>query len=147
MKLLRLLAFAVIATLLYGTLAQIAPNNTCCYKFSNPQLPLFILPSAQPSSPGDVTLNPQNPIILSNGNPLNSGQGCNGDFFQYWDQSYGWSANYTGTDGQVRTSIDLFYATAQDKLNIRTIQTWQSNIASILNGRYARLWITCNNVL
>jgi hypothetical protein len=80
---------------------------------------------------------------MSSGDPLSAG--CNGDHFEFWDPQYGWNNSYVGTDGQYRTGIDLFYATGTDMINIRTIQTWQSNMASILNGRYGRLWITCNN--
>lgn len=39
----------------------------CCYMFQNPNLPSFVLPPAQPHSPGDIILNPANPIVLRNG--------------------------------------------------------------------------------
>ena len=50
-----------------------------------------------------------------------------------------------GSDGVQRSGIDLFYATATDHLNIRTIQTWQSNMAEVLANSTVRLSITCNN--
>jgi hypothetical protein len=141
-----MLTLFIIAVLFHVGFAQdeIHPKNICCYKFSFPQQPSFILPPAQPYSPGDVTLNPNNPIIMHDGTPLNPGQGCNGDFFEYYDRHLGWLRSYIGSDGQVHDHVDVFYAT-QSSINVRTIQTWQNNLADVLREKYARLWITCNN--
>jgi len=122
------------------------PSNTCCYRFKNPGLPSFTLPPPQPASPGDITLNTNNPIVLANGNPINEGQGCNGFDFEFWDENAtSWTRGYTDINGAAQDNINLFYATAGLSINIRTIQATQANMASILQGRMARLWITCNN--
>jgi hypothetical protein len=121
------------------------PPNICCYRFKNPGLPSFTLPLAQPNSPGDITLNVNNPIVLADGHSINDGQGCNGNDFEYWHESGVWRRDYTDSNGANQTNIDLFYATAGTSLNIRTIQTTQANIGSVLQRRIARLWITCNN--
>jgi len=121
------------------------PPNTCCYRFKNPGLPSFTLPLAQPNSPGDITLNTNNPIVLADGHSINEGQGCNGDDFEYWHESGVWRRDYTDVNGANQNNIDLFYVTAGTSLNIRTIQTTQANLASVLQRRLARLWITCNN--
>jgi len=121
------------------------PPNTCCYRFKNPGLPSFTLPLAQPNSPGDITLNANNPIVLADGHEINEGQGCNGNDFEYWHESGVWRRDYIDSNGANQNNIDLFYATAGTSLNIRTIQTTQANMASVLQGRLARLWITCNN--
>lgn len=116
----------------------------CVYAFTKPWLPTFQLPPAQLSSPGDVTLNPNNTIRMCDGSPLNDGQGCNGYLSDYLVDGK-WTSEYVGSDGITRNTIDVFYATAHDKLNIRTIQTWQSNLGQILQNRTVRLNITCNN--
>ena len=82
------------------------------------------------------------PIVLANGAALS--QGCNGNAFQYWTPTTGWTSSYTDANGQYRANIDNFYATGSN-LNIRTIQTWQRNLPTLLSGRYGRLYITCNN--
>jgi polyvinyl alcohol dehydrogenase (cytochrome) len=115
-----------------------SPQNTCCYKFRSPQLPSFNISNIN----GDVVLNNNNPIILANG--VSVSQGCNGNNFQYWDSVNGWQSSYVDMNGQTRSTIDNFYATSTN-LQIRTIQTWQRNLPTLLNGRYGRLFITCNN--
>jgi hypothetical protein len=85
-----------------------------------------------------------NSIITAGGYPLNSGEGCNGDEFYYELDNGTWTSSYLAANGSVIDYIDLFYAT-EDKLNIRTIQVWQNNMAEILNNRTGALMITCNN--
>ena len=73
-------------------------------------------------------------------------QGCNGQAFYYKADNGLYTDIYAGTDGNVRNSIDVFYATG-NSVKRRTIQSWQSNLPSLLNGRNGLLFITCNNGL
>jgi hypothetical protein len=117
------------------------PDNTCCYKFGTVQLPSFSLPA--PLS-GDITLSSAaGPIVLANGNTLQ--QSCNSDTFEYYDPSTSsWRQSYVDSNGATQSSISNFYATNYE-VKIRTIQSSQSNLATVLNGKYGKLWITCNN--
>lgn len=123
--------------------ASVNPPNNCCYQFAAPTLPSFTLPDAQPTSPGDITLNVNNPITLYNGQALE--QGCNGNSLQYFDvASNAWQSDYIDANGATRNTIDLFYATGSN-VNIRTIQTWQQPLARLLQNRTVQLSVQCNN--
>lgn len=118
------------------------PPSCCAYCFASPALPSVIIPPAQPSSPGDRMM--ASPIVMANGSPLQ--QGCNGDVFEYWNsETSSWIGTYTGLDGQSRTFSHVFYVTNGNQLWISTLQSWQSNLAQLLEGRLGRLQITCNN--
>ncbi len=56
---------------------KLDPFKECCYGFKNPNFPSFVLPAPQNQSPGDITLNTGNPIVLADGTQLNPGQGMN----------------------------------------------------------------------
>ncbi len=119
------------------------PINTCCFQFTSPQLPSFTLPAAQPNSPGDTVLNSGNPIGLSNGNPLS--QGCNGNSLEYYDPiTQSWLSSYTDANGNYHTSIGIVYASGTSDI-VRTIQTSDSPLETLLANRLVRLDLTCNN--
>jgi len=54
--------------------------DSCCYAFKSPVVPSFVLPAPLGT---DTTLNPTNPIYRADGNPINAGEGCNGDVTEY----------------------------------------------------------------
>lgn len=51
--------------------------STALYRFEDPAVPAFLLPEAQPISPGDIQLNVDNPITDLDGSETDTG--CNGD--------------------------------------------------------------------
>ncbi|KAL0489015.1 unconventional myosin [Acrasis kona] len=118
------------------------PENTCCFKFKYPQIPTFYLPPAVPYSPGEIIINQDNPIISSLG--VNIKQGCSGDQLEYYSETTGWTSTYIDSDGNKKSVIDVLYAT-ENKIKARTIQSWQSNLPNVLNGRLVRLSLTCDN--
>jgi len=118
-------------------------HHGCDYRFSGPSIPAVTLPPAQPASPGDIWLTPGNYIVMQNGRPIS--EGCNGDVAQYY-HNHAWTSSYIDSDNQLQHSMNhIFYVTAGNHLNIATLQTWQSNLATILNNTIVRLAITCNN--
>jgi len=142
-----------------ATVAQAAtggpyPAACCAYRFRDPWLPSIPLPSVQPNSPGDVRLNPDNPIVNADATGADGqaelATGCNGDAFEYWDPlQQKWINEYVDDSGQSRSFQHVFYATT-DKDNdgalmVSTLQTWQSGLARLLDQRLGRLLLRCNN--
>lgn len=104
-------------------------RGTCIYGFNDPFYPSFTLPPAQPYSPGDVQLNPGNPICMADGSSLNPGQGCNSRQFSYYELELSqFLTTYIDINGANSSIADVIYATYQDHLNARTIQTNQANL-------------------
>jgi len=107
----------------------------CIYAFTDPFYPSFILPPAQPNSPGDVQLNKNNPIRLADGSSLAAGQGCNSRAFSYYEASLErYLSTYRDSTGQHVSIADVIYATNHDQLYARTIQSNQANL-----GQYNKL--------
>jgi hypothetical protein len=107
----------------------------CIYAFTDPFYPSFTLPPAQPYSPGDVQLNQNNPIRFTNGSSIAPGQGCNSRDFSYYDSILDQFLNtYIDSTGANTSIADIIYATSQDHLNVRTIQTNQANL-----GQYTEI--------
>ena len=103
----------------------------CLYAFTDPRYPSFTLPSAQPTSPGDIQLNPDNPIRFANGSSIAHGQGCNSGTFAYAtddDDANPFSSTYEDCEGRISDIGNLIYATKQDQLFVRTIQSNQANL-------------------
>lgn len=99
--------------------------NYCCWQFHSPALPSFTLPPPQPYSPGDITLNNNNPIVrgdgeaIQYGKSLNSRQsfnkhlGCNGDEFYYQLDNGTFTSHYVDANNVTQDVIDVFYATGK----------------------------------
>jgi len=120
------------------------PPVCCAYQFRDPWLPALVLPPAQPDSPGDIKMNPTNPLVRAvDGSPATA---CNGDRMEYWDPAQRrWIADYKDTEGVTHEFDHIFYTTGSDALMISTLQTWQSGLATLLDGRLVRLRIACDN--
>jgi hypothetical protein len=104
-------------------------EGTCIYAFTDPFYPSFTLPFAQPNSPGDVQLNKNNPIRLTNKSSLASGQGCNSGIFSYYETSSDkFFSTYIDSTGQNSSIANIIYATNHDQLYSRTIQSNQANL-------------------
>jgi hypothetical protein len=104
-------------------------TGKCIYAFTDPFYPSFTLPPAQPYSPGDVQLNQNNSLCFANGSNIAPGQGCNGRGFSYYDPILDQFLNtYIDSTGTNTSIADIIYATSQDHLNIRTIQSNQANL-------------------
>jgi len=130
------------------------PAACCAYRFRDPWLPSIPLPSAQPNSPGDVHLNPDNPIVNADTTGADGqavlATGCNGDAFEYWDSlQQKWINEYVDDGGQSRSFQHVFYATTgkdnDGALMVSTLQTWQSGLARLLDQRLGRLRLRCDN--
>lgn len=103
--------------------------SKCIYSFTNPFYPSFILPPAQPYSPGDVQLNQNNPIRFANGSGIAAGQGCNSRTFSYYNHYLKeFFSTYIDSTGAYSSIADIIYATRQDQLYVRTIQANQANL-------------------
>ena len=108
---------------------QLDRPRKCIYAFTDPFYPSFTLPPAQPHSPGDVQLNQGNPIRFADGSSITPGQGCNSRGFSYYDSTLDEFLNtYIDATGENSSITDIIYATHQDQLNVRTIQTNQANL-------------------
>jgi hypothetical protein len=150
---------ALVGTSSTAAVAQAAtggpyPAACCAYRFRDPWLPAIPLPSVQPNSPGDVRLNPDNPIINADATGADGNAvlatGCNGDAFEYWDSlQQKWINEYVDDSGQSRSFQHVFYATTgkdnDGALMVSTLQTWQSGLARLLEQRLGRLRLRCNN--
>lgn len=87
------------------------------------------MPPAQPNSPGDVHLNPFNPIRMSNRSVNDPALHCNSRQFSYFDPaSNQFTSEYRDTTGRISTIKDQFYVNNHDQLFIRTIQVNQNNL-------------------
>ena len=104
-------------------------HGSCIYAFTDPFYPSFTLPPAQPYSPGDIQLNQNNSIRMADGSSLNPGQGCNSREFSYYElELTRFLTTYIDINGANSSIADLIYATNQDHLNVRTIQSNQANL-------------------
>ena len=98
-------------------------TTACYYQFTNPKVPSVKIPAAQPYSPGDISLTPNNAIQLSSGVSLS--QGCNSmsGTFYYKNSDGTYSNTCVDSSGKsVTIQPDIFYATGSD-LRARTIQS------------------------
>jgi len=103
--------------------------RTCIYAFTDPVYPSFTLPPAQPYSPGDIHLNQNNSICFANGSSIADGQGCNSRAFSYYDDTLDqFLSTYIDSNGENTSIADIIYATHQDQLYVRTIQSNQANL-------------------
>jgi len=137
-----LLVLATVAHSQYVIMSLIS-SDKCTYGFKNGNTANFTLPPAQNGGQPDHQLNVNNPITYNNGKTLTSGMYCNGDVTQYQLDNGTWTSTYVDSNNNTQNTINLFYATPKDAVNIRTIQEFQADIITILNGRNARLNVTC----
>jgi hypothetical protein len=104
-------------------------GRKCIYALTDPFYPSFTLPPAQPHSSGDIQLNQNNPIRFANGSNIAAGQGCDSGAFSYYDASLDkFLDTYRDSTAAIISVADIIYATNQDHLNVRTIQTNQANL-------------------
>jgi len=141
-----LVAAAAVAAcaLLPLTVSAQPPANCCSYRFAQGDGNLQVsMPRAQPNSPGDVRLNPNNDIVSSTGAAVP--HGCNGNAFEYWDEAtQAWVGTYRDTNNAARPFQHVFYA-SQFSLMISTLQTNQAGLPALLNGKIGRVNLRCNN--
>ena len=115
-------------------------EGTCIYGFTDPFYPSFTLPPAQPYSPGDIQLNPNNSICLADGSSLNPGEGCNSRAFSYYEfELVQFLTTYIDATRENTSLADLIYATNHDHLNVRTIQSNQANVGLYHHSQYTQL--------
>jgi hypothetical protein len=112
---------------------------TCCFGFTNPDPPTFVVPGPGGSQ---TQLNPSNPIVLSDGTALTSG--CNGNTLYFENSTGSYTEKYTGSDGNTYNAIDIIFASGTS-VYANTIQSWQGNLRNIMNGKNALLFANCNN--
>ncbi|CAN0003807.1 unnamed protein product, partial [Hapterophycus canaliculatus] len=146
-----LLALALLLTASLVSASQFTTTDSCNFTFNLGELPQFTLPEAGPNSPGDVQLNVGNNIITrgwveGQSERNDSLHSCNGDSSAYYVGDDAWNNTYVSNDGD-ELDIDVFYATYQNQLWVRTLQPHMDpSMYEALENTTIRLNITCGKL-